>query len=668
MSCKTETVFLGKGRLTPFCLSLILLLLFAGFGTVPACAQTMQFVQVASFTPSLSPAYVLTGDLNRDGKPDLVIVSNEGTGIPSSAYVLLGKGDGSFGPAYSYPVGTAGNSQPGQPTLADLRGDGNLDLIVPSEVSNVVNVLLGKGDGSFLPAVSYPTSLPSVTGVTAGDFNGDNKVDLAVADFETVHGGFAANVDVLPGNGDGAFGAPISTALGQDGITNSIVSGDFNRDGDLDIAGAVGLQILLGNGNGTFQQGATYPVGAFDIVAADFNGDGVLDLATTNGTQVNILLGNGDGTFKTPTSYAVGGFGIAAVDMNSDGKIDLAVATSSGFSVLLGNGDGTFTLGAAVPVNQVDQPSIAVADFKTGGLPGVAINTRTSVLVLLQGPLPTLSSSPTVLNFAPQVPGTISSAQTVTLTNSGTATLSLSGLAISGADATGFAQTNNCAPTLAAKASCQIKVTSTPGTAGTQTASLNITDNAPGSPQTVALNGTGSDFSLGVTSQTNITVTPGQAANYSVVVSAVSGFNQTADLSCSGIPPQSTCTVTPSSIAPGAAANLAVVTTAASAGLTQPAGGPSADNPFGWWAALSGLLGLALLLGADRYRRERHPQMLYGLTFACLLSVGIAMSACGGGSGNGGTPVGTYSPVVTGTFTSGSAKLTHTVKVTLVVQ
>lgn len=177
-----------------------------------------------------------------------------------------------------------------------------------------------------------------------------------------------------------------------------------------------------------------------------------------------------------------------------------------------------------------------------------------------------------------------------------------------------------------------------------------------------------------MTSQTSITVTPGQAANYSVAVASVSGFNQTVDLSCNGIPPQSTCTVTPSSIAPGAVANVAVVTTAASAGLTQPADGPSSNSPFGLLVAFSGALGLALSLRRGRCRGEWRPQLLYGLTLLCLLSIGAGMSACGGGgssgggNGSGGTPPGTYSPVVTGTFTAGSAKLTHPVKVTLVVQ
>lgn len=673
-----SSVFPGKRALAAVCLPLIFVLMCAGFEPAPASAQTMQFIQVTSFTPSLSPVYVLTGDLNGDGKPDLVIVSNEGSGIPSNAYVLLGNGDGSFGSASSYPIGTVGNSLPGQPALADLRGNGDLDLIVPSEDSNVVNVLLGNGDGTFQPFVSYPTSFPSVTGVTVGDFNGDKKLDLGVPDFETVHEGFAANLDVLLGNGDGTFEAPISTPLVPDEVTSSIVSGDFNPAGTLDVAvgtGAVG--VLLGDGNGSFQPEVTYLVGATAVqtlVTADFNGDGILDLAATNGTQVGVLLGKGDGTFQAPIYLAVGNGagGIVAADMNSDGNIDLVVATSSGFSVWLGNGTGTFSLGVAVPVTgATDFGSVAVAAFKTGGLPGVAVSTLTNAFVFLQGPLPVLSFAPAALSFAPETPGTTSSAQTISLTNSGNATLTVSAIGISGADATGFAQTNNCT-SLAANASCKINVTSTPNAAGTQTATLSIMDNAPGNPQAIALSGTGSDFSLSVTSQTTITVTPGQAANYSVLVTGTTGFTQAVMLSCSGAPAQSTCTVNPSSVMPGSTANVAVVTTAASAALMPPTGGASLDHPFGLWVVVCGTLGLALLLGIMRYRRKWRPQLLCGLPLFCLLSIGVNMLACGGGSngssGGGGTPAGTYALTVTGSFTSGSTTLTHNTKLTLVVQ
>ncbi len=183
----------------------------------------------------------------------------------------------------------------------------------------------------------------------------------------------------------------------------------------------------------------------------------------------------------------------------------------------------------------------------------------------------------------------------------------------------------------------------------------------------------GQDFSLAVSSQSSMTVAPGQVANYSVAVSPLSGFNQNVKLSCSGAPPQSTCTVTPSSVtldgSTSATADVAVSTTAASAGLTQPTGPPS-NGLFASWVALCGTLGLALLIGMGGRRRTWRPQLLYGLMFLCLLSIGVTMSACGGGGSRGGsgTQAGTYNVIVTGSFNSGPAKLTHTANLTLIVQ
>ena len=159
------SVFSGKSRLAP--LSLMLVLVCAGFEPALANAQALQFTQVTSFTPPYSPDYfVLTGDVNNDGKPDLVIL----TSGPATAYVLLGNGDGSFGVTTSYPIG----SFPTQPALADLRGDGDLDLIVPTLGS--VNVLLGNGDGTFQPLVSYSISAEGANGLTVGDFNGERNL------------------------------------------------------------------------------------------------------------------------------------------------------------------------------------------------------------------------------------------------------------------------------------------------------------------------------------------------------------------------------------------------------------------------------------------------------------------------------------------------------------
>jgi hypothetical protein len=139
---------------------------------------------------------------------------------------------------------------------------------------------------------------------------------------------------------------------------------------------------------------------------------------------------------------------------------------------------------------------------------------------------------------------------------------------------------------------------------------------------------------------------------------------------------QSTCSLSPSSITLGgvsaSTATVTVTTTGNSGGLSLPAGGPSANHPAGLWVAFSGTLGLALLMGALRRRRQWRPQFLYGLAFLCLLPLGATLSACGGGSsgsgGGGGTPAGTYALTVTGSYAAGSTTLTHNTKLTLVVQ
>jgi hypothetical protein len=189
-----------------------------------------------------------------------------------------------------------------------------------------------------------------------------------------------------------------------------------------------------------------------------------------------------------------------------------------------------------------------------------------------------------------------------------------------------------------------------------------------------SLTGVGQDFSLAPGSPATATISPGQAASYKVVVAPGGGFTQTVALSCSGAPAQSTCSVSPSSVTldrSAATATVTVTTAGGSAGLTRPIGRPG-GNMFASWLALSGTLGLAMLRSLAAWRREPRPRLLYGLAFLCLLSVGLTMSACGGGSsgnrGGGGTQAGTYNLTVTGTFTSGSTTLTHTTKLTLLVQ
>ena len=283
--------------------------------------------------------------------------------------------------------------------------------------------------------------------------------------------------------------------------------------------------------------------------------------------------------------------------------------------------------------------------------------------------------SPASLGFGDQTPGASSSPQAVTVTNSGRLPLTITSIGITGANSGDFGQTNNCLSSLSQGDSCKVSVTFTPTAGGNRAAALQLTDNAPGSPQGVSLSGTGEDFSLSVTSQTSQTVTPGQAANYAIAVAPVDGFSQKVALSCSGAPPQSTCTVTPSSVrlngTSSAPANVAVVTTGASASLVSPAGFPPGGFRLALWLAFAGLP-RGMLLGS-RPGKRRGPAV-YGLLLLCVLCVAMTWTACGGGSsstgngGNGGTPTGTYTLTVTGTFSSGSANLVHSTKLTLVVQ
>src|SRR5882724_37144 len=223
-------------------------------------------------------------------------------------------------------------------TSGDFNGDGKLDLVTASSRDNNVSVLLGNGDGTFQAAVNYSVGAFSVT---SGDFNGDGKLDLVVA-------GGPNNVSVLLGNGDGTFQAAVTYSVGPVGTSPfSVMSGDFNGDGTLDLVaantGSNNVSVLLGNGDGTFQAAVSYPAGSGprSVTSGDFNGDGKLDLAVTWASQsgassgVSVLLGNGDGTFQAAVGYSVGPFGtstpfsVTTGDFNGDENLDLVTANNS---------------------------------------------------------------------------------------------------------------------------------------------------------------------------------------------------------------------------------------------------------------------------------------------------------------------------------------------------
>jgi hypothetical protein len=236
----------------------------------------------------------------------------------------------------------------------------------------------------FKPAVGYPVGTTPLA-VAVGDFNGDGRPDLAVANAGKPEIGDDGDVSILLGNGDGTFQPALNVAAGKNPF--SIAVDDFNADGRLDVvvanngqnpAGgwlAGSVSVLLGNGDGTFQTHVDYATGAGpdSVAVGDFNGDHVLDLAVAARSEnvVSVLLGHGDGTFQPHVDYAAGGASAVAVaDFNHDGKPDLAVAgqfSGPAVGILEGNGNGTFQPAVGYAAVYLIGRSVAAGDFNGDG-------------------------------------------------------------------------------------------------------------------------------------------------------------------------------------------------------------------------------------------------------------------------------------------------------------
>ena len=514
------------------------------FFEVTTATSSIALSAPRGFDAGSGPQSVAVGDFNGDGKPDLAVVNSYSNNVS----ILLGNGDGTFQIHVDYPTG----AQPGSVAIGDFNGDGKLDLAVVNSYSNNVSVLLGNGNGTFQPAVSYGTG--SGTGpafVAVGDFNRDGKLDLAVANSNSSNvsvllgngdGTFqtAVNYDV--------GGAPTSIAVGDfnhDGKLDLAVA--------VPVPGpSTYVSMLLGNGDGTFQTAVNYnaPYAPDAVAVGDFNGDGNLDLVVGNrSSNISVFLGNGDGTFRTAVNYSAGynPSSVAVGDFNNDGTLDLAVANSGSsttVTVLLQSPTVSLSNTRLTYANQVVATSSASQTVTLSNTSALALNISSIVITgtnatdfaqthtcgaslspgasctisltfkptqvgsraasvtitdnaavspqqialsgtgVTSGPNATLSAS---LTFAAQTVGTASSAQSVTLINYGRATLGITRIATSG----DFSQTHTCGSSLAVLASCTISVTFTPTQQGSRAGTLSITDNAPGSPQTVSLSGTG---------------------------------------------------------------------------------------------------------------------------------------------------------------------------------
>jgi hypothetical protein len=330
---------------------------------------------------------IVTADFNRDGNADLAVLE------PGKASVLIyfGKGDGTFESAKTIPVGNS----PTYIVVGDVNGDGYPDLIFSASKGTGSNIqvgftlLLSKGSGNFHAPAFVLAKNGGAGGVMAvGDVNHDGRLDVV-----TCNGNGWA--EVFLGNGNGTFREQAAFDDGLDNIGETqLLLADFYGNGKLDLAiGGLGYQnfagaVMLweGVGNGTFSKQTNYLAGFYPewLSAADMNGDGRMDLVVANSysNSVTVLINHGAGNFtSTPHNYAtpllLGGAGqgpMSIGDFNGDKKPDVVVASAIGVDVLLNVGAGVLHAPASVEVGVLTGQTFA-ADFNSDGHLDLAVET-----------------------------------------------------------------------------------------------------------------------------------------------------------------------------------------------------------------------------------------------------------------------------------------------------
>jgi hypothetical protein len=337
--------------------------------------STPSFNSASTYSAGRGPGFIAAGDLNGDGAID-VVVPNSADGVDTFS-ILFGDGAGGFLPPLATKVGikdTTVGAYPRAAAIGDLNGDGKPDIVIAGGYANGwVSVLLGDGTGKFGPALDQPTGQGRATDVALGDFNGDGTRDVALAKADS------QKILFLLGNGAGGFSTMVAVTANSEPIR--IAVGDLNGDGLTDVATTNTypnwkLTVVLGRSDANFvvNQSITETNNPTSIAIADFNRDGRLDLASgfshaTNGFEIR--LGDGSGQFGSPlttfTEYAP--TALAATDVNNDSNPDLLISISgaSAVGVYPGLGTGQFMPPKYFSSLNGGVASMVVADFNGDG-------------------------------------------------------------------------------------------------------------------------------------------------------------------------------------------------------------------------------------------------------------------------------------------------------------
>jgi len=312
-----------------------------------AAAPAPSFARATRYVTGAGPNALAVGDLNGDGKPDLVTanVGEAGTDECSthSVSVLLNRGGGKFRARHDYPARRC----PAEIAIGDLNGDGKPDLATanwtdPDSPTSTVSVFANRGDGTFGPKQDFATASGAAS-IAIADVNGDGASDVITSSGFSLGCADVETVSVLLNRGDGTF-QPRSTY--RVGSCPNLAVGDANGDGAPDIVTADSednaVSVLLGNSDGSFQARRVYAAGQDpeSVAIGDLNGDGKQDLAVSSGLTVNVLLNAGGGSFRRAGQYltgqlSAGGQTIAIADLSGDGAADVVVASSDPESVML---------------------------------------------------------------------------------------------------------------------------------------------------------------------------------------------------------------------------------------------------------------------------------------------------------------------------------------------
>ena len=421
------------------------------------------------YATGIAPSSVAAGDFNKDGKLDLV-VTNTDIFNGNTVSLLLGNGDGTFQAHVDYATGPA----PRSVAVADLNGDGNLDLVVADNgVPGVVSILLGNGDGTFGPHKDYPTSRQGASSLALGDFNGDGKFDMALTNMGD------NSISVLLGNGDGSFQGALQYGTGTEPA--SVALGDFSEDGRLDLAIAVDYD----NTVSVFSQVTTVVVSPGSLKFGN-------QLLGTKSPAQNVRLTNTGAVPLTIAGIVIRGTDMADFRQRNNCGSKLAPRTHC-------------TIRVFFEPTEVGQRFVSL--MITDNAPDSPQSVPLSGIGVTSGPNATLSTKS--LTFATQLVGTTSPAKPVKLSNYGTNALDISSIVASG----DFRRKDDCGSSLPPGGSCTIDVTFSPTRDGHRTGMVTITDNAPDSPQKVSLKGVGTVVKLDPASLDFGTVTVGQKSS-----------------------------------------------------------------------------------------------------------------------------------------------------------